>query len=224
MKVLIVDDEPTILETVEHRLRKEGFSTFSAPSAEEGMRLFRLVKPDLILLDVMLPQRSGFDLCRAIRRDNNRTPIIFLTARSSEDDRVAGLELGGDDYIVKPFSLAELVARVRSVLRRSSGDAPQETIDTGGLKIDPRTHEAWLDSRTLTLSPKEFALLYFLARHSGQVFSRDVLLDRVWGQDAYVTSRTVDVHIRWLRERIESDPSKPTRILTVRGVGYKFVS
>ncbi len=223
MKVLVVDDEPTILETLEHRLRKEGFSTFSAPSAEEAMRLFRLVKPDLILLDVMLPQRSGFEFCRAIRKDS-RVPIIFLTARGSEDDKVMGLELGGDDYIIKPFSLAEVVARVRSVMRRSSGEPARETIETGGLKIDPRTHEAWLNEQPLTLSPKEFALLYFLSRNSGQVFSRDTLLDRVWGQDAYVTSRTVDVHIRWLRERVEEDPSKPNRILTVRGVGYKFVS
>lgn len=224
MKILIVDDEQNILETVEHKLRKEGHSTFTAPSAEEAMRLYRLVKPDLILLDVMLPSKSGFDLCRTIRRDNSATPIIFLTAKSSEDDRVQGLEMGGDDYIVKPFSLAELSARVKSVLRRSTGEAPREQIESGNLRIDPRTHEAWLETQAITLSPKEYALLYFLARHPGQVFSRDVLLDRVWGQDAYVSSRTVDVHIRWLRERIEQDPSQPKRILTVRGVGYKFVA
>ncbi len=223
MKILIVDDEPTILETVEHRLRKEGFSTFSAPTAEEAMRFFRLVKPDLILLDVMLPNRSGFDLCRAIRKDS-RVPIIFLTARSGEEDRITGLELGGDDYIVKPFSLAELVARVKSVLRRATGDEPHEMVDTGNLKIDPRTHEVWLDEQKLELSPKEFALLYFLSGHPGQVFSREVLLDRVWGQDAFVSPRTVDVHIRWLRERIESNAAKPNRILTVRGVGYKFTA
>lgn len=222
MKILIVDDEPTILETVERRLRKEGFSTFVAPTAEEGLRMARLIKPDLILLDVMLPNRSGFDLCRTLRKDS-RVPIIFMTARSGEEDRVAGLELGGDDYLTKPFSLAEMVARIRSVLRRATGETPQDAIERGNLKIDPRTHEAWVDGERQALSPKEFALLYFMARHPGQVFTRDTLLDRVWGQDSYVTSRTVDVHIRWLRERVEVDPSKPVRILTVRGVGYKFV-
>lgn len=222
MTVLVVDDEHTILETVENKLRKEGYSTFTADSAEEAMRLFKLVKPDIILLDVMLPVRSGFDLCQAIRRLSN-VPIIFLTARSSEDDRVLGLELGGDDYMVKPFSLQELVARVRSVLRRSSGDHSSGVIETGRLRIDPRTHEVWVDGEPVNFSPREFSLLHFLARHSGQVFSREVLLDRVWEQETYVSSRTVDVHIRWLRERIESDPSKPAHLVTVRGVGYKFV-
>jgi DNA-binding response OmpR family regulator len=222
MKVLIVDDEPNILETVEHKLRKEGYSTFTAPSAEEGMRLFRMVKPDIILLDVMLPERSGFDFCRVVRKDS-AVPIIFLTARTSEEDRVYGLELGGDDYILKPFSLAELAARVRSVMRRRGNDTPNEAVEIGNLKIDPRTHEAWLEGKLVNLSPKEFALLSFLARNPNQVFSREALLDRVWGADVYVSSRTVDVHVRWLRERIEKDPSRPERIITIRGVGYKFV-
>jgi DNA-binding response OmpR family regulator len=222
MKILIVDDEAAIAETIEIKLRKEGFTTFLAGSAEEAGRIFRLAKPDLILLDVMLPNRSGFEFCRMVRRDS-AVPIIFLSARTAEEDRVQGFEIGGDDYITKPFSLAEVVARVKSVLRRSSSEAPSEVITVGTLKIDPGTHEAWLDSSPLTLSPKEFALLYFLARNPGQVFSREALLDRVWGQDAYVTSRTVDVHIRWLRERIEEHPSQPKRIQTVRGVGYKFV-
>lgn len=222
MKILVVDDEETILETVEHKLRKEGFTVFSAPSAEEGMRLYRLVKPDLLVLDIMLPQRSGIELARAIRRDSN-VPVIFLTAKAAEDDRVKGLELA-DDYVVKPFSLAELAARVKTVLRRVTGETPHETIESENLRIDPRTHEAWIDDKPVALSPKEFSLLHFMARNKGQVFSRETLLDRVWGQDAYVSARTVDVHIRWLRERIEPDPSKPRRILTVRGVGYKFVS
>lgn len=222
MKLLIVDDEPTLVETVQNRMRKEGFSTFSAGSAEEGMRLFKRVKPDLILLDIMLPNRSGFDLCRAIRRDS-ATPIIFLTARADESERVKGLEMGADDYVVKPFNLSELAARVKAVLRRSPGEVLQETVERGNLVIDPKRHEATLDSRPLALSPKEFALLYFLTRNAGQVFSREALLDRVWGKDAFVTARTVDVHIRWLRKRIEPNPDEPVRILTVRGVGYKFV-
>ncbi|MCC7434825.1 MAG: response regulator transcription factor [Methanoregulaceae archaeon] len=221
MKVLIVDDEPTILETVEHKLRKEGYSTFTADSAEEGMRLFRRVKPDLILLDIMLPQRSGTDLCKAVRRDST-TPIIFISAKADEADRIKGLEIGADDYITKPFNLSEVAARVKAVLRRATGEAPREVVERGNLMIDPRSHEATLDDKPLTLSPKEFGLLYFLARHSGQVFSRDVLLDRVWGRDAYVSARTVDVHVRWLRTHIEEDPNRPTRLLTVRGVGYKF--
>lgn len=233
MKVLIVDDEPTLLETVETKLRREGYSTFVADSAEEGMRLFRLVKPDLILLDVMLPNRSGFDLCRAVRKTSS-VPVIFLTARAAEEDRVSGLELGGDDYVVKPFSLAELAARVKSVLRRSSNqDMSPEVVEFPWLKIDPRTHEVLLARKTETekppvelvaLSPKEFALLYFMAKNAGQVFSREALLDRVWGQDAYVSPRTVDVHVRWLREHIESEPSEPEHLVTVRGVGYKFVA
>ncbi len=223
MKILLVDDETTILETVENKLRKEGYTVFTAETAEEGMRLYKMIRPDLVVLDIMLPQRSGFDFCKAVRRDST-TPIVFLTARASEDDRVQGLEMGGDDYIVKPFSLAEVAARIKSVLRRSTGESPNEVIETSELKIDPRTHEAWLAGSPIALSPKEFALLYFLAKHSGQVFSRETLLDRVWGQDSFVSSRTVDVHIRWLRERIENEASKPTKLLTVRGVGYKFVA
>jgi two-component system alkaline phosphatase synthesis response regulator PhoP len=222
MKVLVIDDEPAIVETIEAKLRKEGFTVFTADSAEEGMRLVRRVKPDLLVLDIMLPQRSGLELCRAIRRESS-TPIIFLSAKAAEADRVRGLELGADDYIVKPFNLSELVARVRAVLRRASGDQLPEIVERGNLKIDPRRHEAWIDGRLLELSPREFALLHFLMRNAGQVFSRETLLDRVWGKDAFVSSRTVDVHVRWLRKRVEVDPNEPERILTVRGIGYKFV-
>lgn len=221
MKLLIVDDEPTIVETVEAKFRREGYTTFTADSAEEGMRLFRRVKPDLIILDIMLPQRSGLDLCRAIRKDAS-TPIIFISARADEADRVKGLEIGADDYVVKPFNLSELAARVKAILRRSTGEPVRELVERGNLRIDPRSHEAWLDDRPVSLSPKEFALLYFLARNPGQVFSRETLLDRVWGKDAFVNARTVDVHIRWLRTRVEIDANNPMRLLTVRGVGYKF--
>jgi len=221
VKLLIVDDEATILETIDHRFRKEGFTTFLADSAEEGMRLFKRVKPDMVILDILLPKRSGLDLCRAIRREN-QTPILFLSAKGDDADRIQGLEIGADDYVVKPFNLTELTARVKAILRRSTGEPVQETIETGDLKIDPRSHEVWQAGRLLSLSPKEFALLYFLARNPGQVFSRDTLLDRVWGKDAFVSARTVDVHIRWLRTRIEESADTPKHILTVRGVGYKF--
>jgi DNA-binding response OmpR family regulator len=222
MTLLIVDDEPAISETLEAKFRREGYTTFTADSAEDGMRLFKKVKPDLVILDIMLPNRSGFDFCRAVRKDN-QTPIIFVSARADEEDRVRGLEMGADDYVVKPFNMAELAARVKAILRRAQSEPTSELIERGGLLIDPRTHEASLDGKPMTLSPKEFALLLFLAKHSGQVFTREALLDRVWGKDAYVTSRTVDVHIRWLRTRIEPDPNVPEKLVTVRGVGYKFM-
>lgn len=222
VKLLIIDDEPAIVETVQTRLRKDGFTTFTADSAEEGMRLFRRIKPDLVILDIMLPQRSGFEFCRAVRQEN-ATPIIMLSARAEDADRIKGLELGADDYVTKPFNLSELSARVKAVLRRATGEPVREPIERGNLRIDPRSHEATLDAKPLVLSPKEFALLYFLARYPGQVFSREALLDRVWGRDAFVSARTVDVHIRWLRTRIEPDPDHPVRLVTVRGVGYKFV-
>jgi DNA-binding response OmpR family regulator len=222
MTLLIVDDEPAISETLEAKFRREGYTTFTAESAEDGMRLFKRVKPDLVILDIMLPNRSGFDFCRAVRKDN-QTPIIFVSARADEEDRVRGLEMGADDYVVKPFNMAELAARVKAILRRAQSEPASEVIERGGLIIDPRTHEATLEGKPMTLSPKEFALLLFLAKNSGQVFTREALLDRVWGKDAYVTSRTVDVHIRWLRTRIEPDPNLPEKIVTVRGVGYKYV-
>lgn len=222
-KILIVDDETTILETIDLKLRKEGFTTFVAETAEDGMRLFRRVRPDLIVLDIMLPNRSGYDFCQAVRRDHT-TPIIFLSARASDADRVKGLDLGADDYVTKPFNLAELAARVKAVLRRAAGEQPKEAVFSGDLSIDPRTHEARLGEKELSLSPKEFALLYFMVKNPGQVFSREQLLDRVWGADAYVNARTVDVHVRWLRTHVEADANEPRRIVTVRGVGYKFTS
>ena len=221
MKLLIVDDEPAILETIETKFRREGYTTFTADSAEEGMRLYKRIKPDLIILDIMLPGRSGMELCRAVRKDST-TPIIFLSARADENDRVKGLDLGADDYVTKPFNLAELAARVKAILRRSTGEPTREIVEQGNLTIDPKRHEALLDGKPMSLSPKEFALLYFLAQHPGQVFSREMLLDRVWGRDAFVSARTVDVHIRWLRTRVEENANHPLRLLTVRGVGYKF--
>jgi DNA-binding response OmpR family regulator len=222
MTILIIDDEPAITETLEAKFRREGFITFTAESAEDGMRLFKKIKPDIVILDIMLPNRSGHDFCRAVRKEN-QTPIIFVSARASEEDRIAGLEMGADDYVVKPFNMSELVARVRAILRRATNEAAPELIERGNLKVDPRTHEAFIDGKLTTFSPKEFALLLFLAKNAGQVFTRETLLDRVWGKDAYVTSRTVDVHIRWLRMRLEKDQNAPERIITIRGIGYKFV-
>ena len=222
MTILIIDDEPAITETLEAKFRREGFITFTAESAEDGMRLFKKIRPDIVILDIMLPNRSGHDFCRAVRKEN-QTPIIFVSARASEEDRIAGLEMGADDYVVKPFNMSELVARVRAILRRATSEAAPDLIERGNLKIDPRTHEAFIDGKLTTFSPKEFALLLFLAKNAGQVFTRETLLDRVWGKDAYVTSRTVDVHIRWLRMRLEKDQNAPERIITIRGIGYKFV-
>lgn len=222
MTILIVDDETAIIETLENKFRKEGFTTFTAETAEDAMRLYKRVKPNLVILDIMLPNRSGHDFCKAVRREH-QTPIIFVSARASEEDRIKGLEMGADDYVVKPFNMTELVARVRAILRRSGGESIQEIVERGDLKIDPRTHEATLDGKLLTLSPKEFALLLFLAKNAGQVFSREALLDRIWGKDAYVTSRTVDVHVRWLRMRLATSQEAADRIVTVRGVGYKFI-
>ncbi|MCW3100657.1 MAG: two component transcriptional regulator [Chthonomonadaceae bacterium] len=225
MKVLVVDDENPIVEAVAYNLRKEGFQALTASDAEQCLDIARAEKPDLIILDVMLPSASGFDVCRMLRKQND-VPIIMLTARAEETDRVVGLELGADDYITKPFSMRELMARVKTVLRRThTGNLSTESIvKVGNLTVDPNRYEVTLGDKRIELSPKEFDLLRFMATHPGQVFSRQSLLDRVWGADAYVEDRTVDVHIRWLREKIEVNASRPERLLTVRGVGYKFRS
>jgi phosphate regulon transcriptional regulator PhoB len=225
MKVLVVDDETPIVEVICYNLRKEGYVACFASNAETCMEAVKAEQPDLIILDVMLPAASGFDVCRALRRQSN-VPIIMLTAKAEETDRVVGLELGADDYITKPFSIRELMSRVKAVLRRTRTSEVTGTgvIRVGQLKIDPVRYEVTIEDQLIDLSPKEFELLRFLATHAGQVFSRQALLDRVWGPDAYVEDRTVDVHIRWLREKVETTPSKPDRLLTVRGVGYKYRS
>jgi phosphate regulon transcriptional regulator PhoB len=225
MKVLVVDDENPILDAVSYNLRKEGYHPLTASDAEQCMQIVLNENPDLIILDVMLPSASGFDICKRIRKDRN-VPIIMLTARAEEMDRVVGLELGADDYVTKPFSMRELMARVKTILRRVGSEelSREEICETGGITIDPTRYEVKVNGKPVDLSPREFDLLRFLATHPGQVFNRQALLDRVWGADAYVEDRTVDVHIRWLREKIEDDPSHPIRLLTVRGVGYKFSS
>ncbi len=226
MKILVVDDEPSIREAITYTLKKEGYDVSTADDAQAAVRVFFDKVPDLVLLDVMLPSGSGFDVCRRIRAKHN-VPIIFLTARADEIDRVVGLELGADDYITKPFGMRELIARVKAVLRRATpkSDEPErKRVEVGDLVIDESRHIVGLAGKRIDLSPKEFSLLQLLASHPDQVFTRQQLLDRVWGLDAYVEERTIDVHVRWLREKIESDPSTPTKLLTVRGFGYKFSS
>jgi len=220
-KILVVDDEAPILEAVSYSLRKEGFKVSVAMNAEACMRSFREDQPDLIILDVMLPSASGLQVCKRIRATHD-TPIILLTARAEERDKVLGLELGADDYVTKPFSVRELLARVKAVLRRGADDGGSNLIQLGDLLIDEARHEVSVRGSMVDLSPKEFALLSFLARSPGIVFNRQTLLDRVWGSDAYVDERTIDVHIRWLRSKIEIDAAEPKLLITVRGLGYKL--
>ncbi len=220
-KILVVDDEAPILEAVSYSLRKEGFKVSVAMNAEACMRSFREEQPDLIILDVMLPSASGLQVCKKIRATHD-TPIILLTARADERDKVLGLELGADDYVTKPFSVRELMARVKAVLRRGADEPVTALIQMSGLEIDEARHEVRIRGEHIDLSPKEFALLVFLARNPGIVFNRQTLLDRVWGADAYVDERTIDVHIRWLRSKLEVDAAEPKLLVTVRGLGYKL--
>jgi DNA-binding response OmpR family regulator len=227
-RVLIVEDEPDIVELVSYNLKKEGFLTSSARSGSEALKKIRSDRYDLIVLDIMLPEVDGLELCRILKADSalSRIPIIMLTARSEEVDKVVGLELGADDYITKPFSPRELVARVKAVLRRSLAEKEpvpgRKMLKAGSLEIDGERYIVKRGGVPLSLSAMEFKLLFYLAQRPGRVFSRDSLLDAVWGDEAYVEPRTVDVHIRRLREKIEDDPSNPGYILTKRGVGYFF--
>ena len=234
-KILVVDDEPAIVDAVAYSLRQQGYTPLLAGDADTALRILREKNPELILLDVMLPSGSGFDVCRLIRQSGNPVPILMLTARVAETDRVHGLEIGADDYLIKPFGMRELMARVKALLRRGGANGGSESNSNGsggttiasaslGLLMDTEKREARLKDAPLSLSRKEFDLLTLLASHPGRVFDRQTLLDRVWGEDAYVDDRTVDVHIRWLREKIEPSPGKPQHLLTVRGVGYKFQS
>ena len=226
-KVLVVEDEPNLLAALEYTMEREGYDALTADNGESGLRIARKESPDIIILDAMLPALDGFEVCRLIRRES-AVPIIMLTARGDPADRVAGLELGADDYVVKPVSMRELVARVRNTLRRSSGRAAgggrrsAEVVVSGNLAIDLMGHTASLDGEPLYMKPREFALIALLASNRGRAFTRDQILERLWGRDYIGDSRTVDVHVRWLREKIEPDPSKPRRIVTIRGVGYRF--
>ena len=222
-KILLVEDETTVRETLALNLRAENYDVLTASDGAEGLRLAREAAPDLILLDLMLPELDGLSVCRLLRRDSD-VPIIMLTARGTEMDRITGLETGADDYVVKPFSLGEVLARVRANLRRARADSrPAATrLTAGDLGLDLLARRVYRDQSELKLTHREFDLLAELMRNQGAVLSRDLLLNRVWGYDYVGDSHTVDVHIRWLREKIEADPSAPQRITTVRGVGYRF--
>ncbi len=220
--VLVVDDEPIVREVVVRYLEREGFRTLEAADGERARQLVERESPHLVVLDLMLPGMDGLALCRWIR-SRSELPVIMLTARGEEADRIVGLELGADDYVTKPFSPRELAARVRTVLRRSTPAAPDgERLGFDGLAIEAATREVTKDGRSLQLTAKEFDLLWFLASHPRRVFSRDQLMDRVWGYEAALDTGTVTVHVRRLREKIEEDPSEPRFLQTVWGVGYRF--
>jgi DNA-binding response OmpR family regulator len=220
--LLVVDDEPIVREVVVRYLAREGFRTIEAADGEAARELLETQTPDLAVLDVMLPGMDGLDLCRWIRA-RSQLPIILLTARGEEADRVVGLELGADDYVTKPFSPRELVARVRTVLRRAGGGPPAERLAFDGLVLDGETRDVALDGAEVRLTAREFDLLWFMASHPRRVFGRDHLMRAVWGYEAAVDTGTVTVHIRRLREKVERDPSRPRRLETVWGVGYRFV-
>jgi two-component system, OmpR family, response regulator len=225
-KVLIVEDDPNLLETLKYNLRKEGYDVVMASDGEQALEVARREKPDLIILDIMLPKINGFEVCRILRKEMT-VPILILTAKADETDKIVGLEIGADDYMTKPFSMRELLARVRAMLRRtrmvtaSPADEPT-SLRIGNLEIDIARHRASLSNAALELAPLEFDLLTFLARNKGLVFSREQLLEKVWGYDFAGDSRTVDVHIRWLRQKIETDPAHPKHLITIRGTGYKL--
>jgi phosphate regulon transcriptional regulator PhoB len=224
-RLVIIEDEKDIVELVRYNLRKEGFEVQAFQRGKEGLDFLRRNPVDLVLLDILLPDADGFEICRRLRSDARMAllPVIFLTAKGEEIDRVLGLEIGADDYVVKPFSPRELVARIKAVLRRQERVGEKRVVvESGDLRLDARTQEVSVAGRPVVLSTLEFKLLHFLASHPRHVFSRDRLLDEVWGQDRFVTPRTVDVHIRRLREKIESHPDRPHFLQTVRGAGYRF--
>jgi phosphate regulon transcriptional regulator PhoB len=224
-RVVIIEDEKDIVDLIRYNFRKEGFEVESFLRGKEGLEYLRRKPADLVLLDILLPDLDGVEICKRLRADDRlkSIPVIFLTAKGEEIDRVVGLEIGADDYVVKPFSPRELIARVKAVLRRQTRAAEKsEAIEAGGFRLDSRTHEVRVGSRPVELSTLEFKLLHFLASNPRRIFSRDRLLDEVWGRDRFVTPRTVDVHIRRLREKIEAQASKPRYLQTVRGAGYRF--
>jgi len=222
-KILIVDDEKPIVDSIKYTLYKEGYDVVVAYDGEDALEKFKKENPDLIILDIMLPKLSGLEVCRIIRRTSN-VPIIMLTAKGEDMDKVIGLELGADDYVSKPFSLRELVARIKAILRRTklpvNSSKAKEKLEFDDVVIDIKGRIVTKKGVQVELSPKEFDLLVTLAENEGRVMSREYLLSHVWGEDFYGDDRTVDVHIRWLREKLEDDPSNPKYIQTVRGIGY----
>ena len=228
-KILVVDDEISLQETLAYNLTREGYQVEVAGDGNQALHLARTSKPDLVILDVMMPGLDGFEVCRILRQEAN-LPVLMLTARDDEIDRVVGLEVGADDYLTKPFSMRELIARIKALLRRAkimqnlSVDeaAGRKVLTFDNLVIDENRREVTLNNLPLNLKPKEYDLLLFLGQHRGQVLSRELILEKVWGWDYFGDSRTVDVHVRWLREKIENDPAKPQRIVTSRSAGYRF--
>lgn len=225
-KILLVDDEEAIIESIEFALKQEGFDVVKAGDGQEALQKVQLEKPNLIVLDLMLPEVSGLEVCRILRRERNEVPIIMLTAKGEEIDRVIGLEVGADDYLVKPFSLRELTARIRALLRRSKPvDAENGDVEIHqyeDLSMNLTEHKVTVQGKLVELSPKEFKILAMLMSSPNKVFSREDLLEQVWGLDFYGDTKTVDVHIRWLREKIETDASNPKYVQTVRGFGYRL--
>jgi len=221
--ILVVEDDETLRQTLVYNLQVEGYDVTATGDGQAGLELARTQTPDLIILDVMLPGLDGLSMCRILRREMD-VPIIMLTARSSEVDKIIGLDSGADDYITKPFGLGELFARVRAALRRKPKSAVLERLQSDDLSLDLVGRKAYKGDSELNLSHKEFDLLAELMQNEGMVLSRDLLLTKIWGYDYHGESRTVDVHIRWLREKIEENPSKPQRITTVRSIGYRFES
>jgi len=230
--ILIVEDETSLQETLAYNLEKQGYAVEAVSDGRSALDAARRLKPDLIVLDIMLPELDGFEVCRILREEMS-TPILMLTARDDEIDRVVGLEVGADDYLTKPFSMRELMARVKAQLRRSRlireelarvGETvpAQDILSFGNLSLNLTRGEALLDDQPLALKPQEYDLLVFFGQHRGQLLSREFILERVWGWDYIGDSRTVDVHVRWLRQKIEPDPANPARIVTVRGGGYRF--
>lgn len=237
-KILVVEDDSTLLEMLEYNLNRQGYKVVTATNGRSALTLARQEKPDLIVLDVMLPGIDGFEVCRILRKEFS-FPILMLTARTEEVDKVVGLEMGADDYLTKPFSMRELMARVKALLRRvdlirealssqtvgrpnADLEEPIPLLAFGNLEIDQNRREVRLNGKPIRIKPKEFDLILFLARHQGIALSRDLILERVWGWTYDGNSRTVDVHVRWLREKIEEDPGNARRIITVRGIGYRF--
>ena len=225
--VLIVEDEESFVEALVVGLKREGFLVKVARDGAEALQLFDLVRPDLVLLDVMLPKVSGIDVCREIR-SKSRVPIIMVTAKGSEIDTVVGLEVGADDYVTKPYRLRELVARMRAALRRAprvdEGGQSTDALEVGDVRLDPERHEVYLKGDSLQLPLKEFELLELLLANAGRVLTRETLIDRIWGPHYVGDTKTLDVHVKRLRSKIEDDPSAPKRITTIRGLGYKFES
>ena len=225
-KIMVVEDDPNLLTTLKYNFFREGYAVVTAPDGIQAVETARREKPDVIILDVMLPGMSGLEVCRILRKEMT-VPIMMLTARTEEIDKIVGLESGADDYVTKPFSMRELLARVRAMLRRTGMTGvvvpgEKDIIKIDNFEIDPARHRVARGGNVLTLKPKEFQLLSFLATNKGLVFNREQLLEKVWGYDFAGDTRTVDVHVRWLRQKIEPDPRKPRYLITVRGTGYKL--